>query len=166
VNLQDEDRILRLPKWAQGRIQLLVRNLARAHEQLRQITTGESPIVWNDSPVRDDWHGIPARATLRITVDAGMLELQLRHGVLQIRNFGTGRIMTQPCSHNSLEVNIEPRESGNATVLMQILREMEAEDQYQDMEDSGILKCARCHVPVGMGHSIKCTYYPLPPLQS
>ena len=159
-------RIDKLPKWAQYRFRALEKNLARAEEQLRQITTGDSPIVWNDSPVRDNWHGIPARATLRITVDTGVLELQVRYGVLQVRNFDTGRIMTQPRSHNSLEVNIEPREAADAAILIQILRKMEAEDRYQDMNDSGIEKCHRCDVPVGDGHGPNCPYYPLPPTQS
>jgi len=165
--LVDKSRITKLPKWAQARIRLLQKNLARAQEQLRQITTGDSPIVWNDSPVRGDWHGIPARATLRITVDAGVLELQLlRHGVLQVRNFGTGRIMAQPSSHNSLDIDIQPREAADAAVLMRMLRKMEVEDRYQDMEDSGIEKCFRCDVPVGEGHALGCSYYPLPIIQS
>ena len=161
-------RLLRLPKWAQGRIQLLAKNLARAQEQLRQITSGDSPIRWNDSPVRDSdrWQGIPARATLRIALTTGTLELQLRHGVLQVRNNDHGRIMVQPCYHNSLEINVQPREAGDAAVLMEILRKMETADRYQDMSDSGIEKCFRCNVPVGDGHGFGCPYHPLPLTQS
>jgi len=162
----NEDRMSKLPKWAQSRFRVLEKNLARAEKQLREITTGDSPIVWNASPMRDDWHGIPKRATLRFTLGTGMLELQLRDGVLRIRNLRHGRIMAQPSYHNGLEINIEPREASDAAVLMQILREMEVEDRYQDMEDSGIQKCTRCHVPVGDGHGLKCLYYPLPLLQS
>lgn len=161
-----KSRLLKLPKWAQGRIRCLTRDLNSAKEQLRQITTGDSPIAWNDSPVRDDWHGIPARATLRIILDTGVLELQLRHGVLQIRNNDHGRIMVQPSYHNALEVNVAPREAADAAVLMEILREMEAADRYQDMDDSGIEKCFRCNVPVGEGHALGCVYYPLPTIQS
>jgi len=159
-------RISKLPKWAQYRFAVLEKNLARAEEQLRQTTTGDSPIVWNASPIRDDWHGIPKRASLRITLDTGILELQLRHGFLQIRNNDNGRIMAQPSGHSGLEISVQPREASDAAVLMQILREMEVEDRYQDMEDSGIQKCTRCHVPVGDGHGLKCLYYPLPLLQS
>jgi len=164
--LVDKSRLSKLPKWAQRQIRRLTRDLDSAREQLRQITTGDSPIVWNDSPVRDDWHGIPARATLRFTLDTGMLELQLREGVLQIRNYSHGRIMVQPNFRNSLEISVQPREAADAAVLMQMLREMEVEDRYQDMEDSGIEKCFRCNVPVGDGHALGCTYYPLPSLQS
>ena len=161
-------RIAKLPKWVQDWIKRITRDLEGVREQLRQVTTGDSPIRWNDSPVRDSdrWQGIPARATLRIALTTGTLELQLRHGVLQVRNNDHGRIMVQPCYHNSLEINVQPREAGDAAVLMEILRKMETADRYQDMSDSGIEKCFRCNVPVGDGHSFGCPYHPLPLTQS
>lgn len=87
-----EERIARLPKWAQHYIDKLESDIAYYKEQSRQVSTGDSPITWGtylDSMEGKAECGIPATAKVNFHVIGGTIETYLERGMLHIRTTGS-----------------------------------------------------------------------------
>jgi hypothetical protein len=104
----EAERIAKLPKWAQQYIHKLERDVEWYKEQLRQTSSGDSPITWELGSIHNSkQHGIPERATVRFQLANGYIECALRKTTLQIRRGSfKGRLMVGPCAYNLVEIEI------------------------------------------------------------
>lgn len=71
----------RLPKYVRDHIARVENKLERKEEQLRAITSGDSPIWWT-MPLEDEKHGIPVRASVVFQLDGGSIQISVRAGKL------------------------------------------------------------------------------------
>ena len=99
--------VTRLPKWAQQRIKILELELHDIKGQLKQVSSGESPVYWEDGLRDYTMHGIPERAAVVFRVQGGTLDVNLRDGRIQIRGTsGRTQIDVRPEAGNAISVGM------------------------------------------------------------
>lgn len=92
--------ITKLPAWARNRIEKLESDL-QWHKEAYQAVSGELPSPVRCSDMINASLNLPARNTIEMDVDGGMLELSLRNGVLELR--ANSAILVQSSSGNVLK---------------------------------------------------------------
>jgi hypothetical protein len=101
-----DERIAKLPRWAQRHIERLERDRDSLRAKLAQIDSGESPVVWDEYNLHGEGHhAIPARARVLFTLPSGgVIEVSLRSDHVEVRAERYGSIITQPTASNVLRI--------------------------------------------------------------
>ena len=100
-----DDRIEKLPKWAQQYIDVLRKNVDWYKGHLDKMEAGNTDIQWELGI--DDTANIPTRARVLFTTDGGVLECVIRDGHLYIRGAGTERPVVRSEAYNVIQVDAE-----------------------------------------------------------
>ena len=99
-----DDRIEKLPKWAQRYINSLRKNAEWYKGQLGLVRDCATDIRWN-LRVDDVGGNIPSRACVLFTTNGGTLECVIRDGHLRIRGADTERPVVRSEAYNVIQVD-------------------------------------------------------------
>ena len=102
MNEEREQRIKKLPKWAQMYIGKLQRDNAALRAERGKIADGDAKITfWVNF---DEDHGIPDRARVVFQANDGTIDLKLRDGKVQVHASYT--LIIEPASSNSINLSV------------------------------------------------------------
>jgi len=101
-----EERIERLPKWAQQHIDGLCKDAEWYKGQLGLVGNCATDIRWN-LHIDDVGGNIPSRARVLFTTNGGTLECVIRDGHLYIRGANTERPVVRSEAYNVIQVDAE-----------------------------------------------------------
>ena len=104
----DNEKFMKLPRWAKDEINRLERNSQDAEEQIRQMNSGEESLVyWNDGLAREK-HGLPDRATVTFQTPNGPISVMIRDGELSVMSMAIN-LLVRPSAANSIRILAENR---------------------------------------------------------
>lgn len=105
MNEELQEKIGKLPKWAQQYVDKLQKDIAWYKAQLDKVEADDTSIRW-DLYTENANGGIPDRARVLFDVADGTLECTLRDGSLYIRGYNVERPIVRPeCA--GIRVNAE-----------------------------------------------------------
>ena len=100
----NETRLALLPKWAQQYIQKLQKDVEWYKKQLRQTSSGDSPITWEVVTGNSEAKGIPERAYVSFKTPRGTIDFVLRDGRIIAQLHDVGSICVVGCAANQFYI--------------------------------------------------------------
>jgi len=103
-----EEKIKRLPKWAQRYFDKLKRDLERARFIQKAIAEEDSPVWWYDLGTFEKENYLPPRTTIVLKVKQAYIETSLSSDgeYIQVRS-SHGRLSISPKAANEIAIRVE-----------------------------------------------------------